>query len=77
MKNREWILLQFAKMDDDVLADAFCDTFENCYDKDGNCPLYNAVKDNCRMYPKTKEWMAKEHLYGTDATVIIDDALEV
>ena len=57
--------MQFAKMDDEVLADAFCDTFENCYDKDGNCSLYNAVKDNCRMYPNVKEWMAKEHLYGT------------
>ena len=65
-------------MDDEVLADAFCNTFEYCNNyKNGSCPLYNAVKDNCRMYPKTKEWMAKEHLYGTDATVIIDDVLEV
>lgn len=62
MTNREWILSELAKLDNNMLAAVFCGRHKSCLD----CPISIDEEKGCRMMGNVDGWMQKEHVGVTE-----------
>ena len=57
MTNREWILSELTKQNDDMIAQLFCDCFNDCLE----CPIQIDCANGCLIMQNVDNWMQKEH----------------